>query len=159
MEAYGARYVIAVDHGCRGGGPIVRSVQGWEVKSLVIDHHWSDEFPEGAMVSNLPAFRNHNSYTTIQVLSAARYPPVATSSTLAYLLCLPLHPAIQAQTDYLCAIGTMGDLGSGMKWVHPWPEDDMRDCNKKYSKKVLSDAVRLINARMCSDGLARRLLN
>lgn len=83
-----------------------------------------------------------------KVLSAAHYPPVATSSTLAYVLCRSLHPDIRGQTDYLCAIGTMGDLGSNMKWAHPWPAGDMKECNKTYGKKTLSDAVRLVNARM-----------
>ena len=63
------------------------------------------------------------------------------------MLCLPLHPSLKSQTDYLCAIGTMGDLGSNFKWVHPWPVADMQDCAKKYTKKCLSDVVRLINAR------------
>ena len=51
MESYGAKYVIAVDQGSRGGGPLVGSVDGKEVKTLIVDHHWSDEFPEGSLVS------------------------------------------------------------------------------------------------------------
>jgi len=126
IEAYGTDAVIAVDQGSRGGGPIA---SGERVRTMVIDHHWSEEFPENALV-----------------LSAAKHPPVATSSTLAYLLCRPLHPSIQAKTDYLCAIGTFGDLGTSMKWDHPWPEEEMKACVKMYGKKVLSDAVGLVNA-------------
>ena len=83
------------------------------------------------------------------MLSAARYPPVATSSALAYVLCRYMHPDIREQTDYLCAIGTMGDLGANMKWEAPWPAEDMRRCIQQYGKKTLSDAVRLVNAREC----------
>lgn len=58
-----------------------------------------------------------------------------------------MHPDIREQTDYLCAIGTMGDLGANMKWEPPWPAEDMRRCIHHYGKKTLSDAVRLVNAR------------
>ncbi|KAH8099884.1 DHH phosphoesterase [Cristinia sonorae] len=126
MEAYEPKWVIVVDQGSREGGPLVN---GKDVKTLVVDHHWSDAFPSGALA-----------------LSAARYPPVATSSTLAYILCRPLHEDVRLQTDYLCAIGTMGDLGSAFKWEDPWPVEDMKACFKKYTKKCLSDAVRLVNA-------------
>ena len=51
MESFGAAYVIAVDQGSRGGGPLVRSTGERDVKTLVVDHHWSEEFPEGALVS------------------------------------------------------------------------------------------------------------
>ncbi|TCD63557.1 hypothetical protein EIP91_005228 [Steccherinum ochraceum] len=129
MQTYGAKYVIAVDQGSRGGGPLLESTDGGEVKCLVVDHHWSKEFPDGALV-----------------LSAAQSPPVATSSTLAYVLCCPLHSKVCDVSDYLCAIGTMGDLGSNMKWEDPWPVEDMKSCIKKYGKKTLSDAVRLVNA-------------
>jgi len=129
MEVYGARYVIAVDQGSRAGDSLVGRSGEDEVKTLIVDHHLSDEFPKGALV-----------------LSAARYPPVATSSTLAYILCRSMHPDVRSQTDYLCAIGTMGDLGCNMKWTHPWPVEDMKACFKAYSKRVLSDAIRLVNA-------------
>ena len=58
-----------------------------------------------------------------------------------------MHDSVRAQTDYLCAIGTMGDLGADMKWTHPWPAEDMKSCMRSYGKKTLSDVVSLINAR------------
>ncbi|KAI0668798.1 hypothetical protein C8Q78DRAFT_1071232 [Trametes maxima] len=128
-----ARYIIATDQGSRGGPPLL-GVSSATTKTLVIDHHWSTAFPEGAVVC-----------------SAARSPPVATSSTLAYELCLPLlenkpnkeDEALRERLAYLCAIGTMGDLGTGFKWEPPFP--DMRTCFKKWTK-VLGEAVALLNA-------------
>lgn len=51
MEVYGAKYVIAVDQGSRGGEPLVSYKGEQEVKTLIVDHHWSEEFPDGALVS------------------------------------------------------------------------------------------------------------
>ncbi|KAI0641264.1 hypothetical protein C8Q79DRAFT_920178 [Trametes meyenii] len=133
-RATNARYVIATDQGSRGGPPLL-GVNSATTKTLVIDHHWSTAFPEGAVVC-----------------SAARSPPVATSSTLAYELCLPLlengpekdDGALRERLAYLCAIGTMGDLGAGFRWEPPFP--DMRTCFKRWTKKVLGEAVALLNA-------------
>lgn len=52
MEAYGARFVVVVDQGSRKSGPIVRGTakDSGSVQTLILDHHWSDAFPEGAMV-------------------------------------------------------------------------------------------------------------
>lgn len=47
MEASGAKFVVVVDQGSRKSGPIVR---GDTVKTLIVDHHWSDVFPEEATV-------------------------------------------------------------------------------------------------------------
>lgn len=69
---------------------------------------------------------------------------MATSSLLTYLLCEPLHPQVQEKGDWLCVVGTHGDLGSTIKWEPPFP--DMKDCLKKYTKKALNDVVSLINA-------------
>ncbi|KAJ3534660.1 hypothetical protein NM688_g7102 [Phlebia brevispora] len=133
MEAYGAQYVVVVDQGSRKSGPIVR---GEDVKTLIIDHHWSEQFPEGATV-----------------LSAARHSPIATSSTLAFMLCRPLIESIPSgkdnfkrQIDYLCAIGTYGDLGTSFAFSPPWPEADMKRAIKEWGKKRLTDAVGLLNA-------------
>lgn len=133
MEAYDSKFVIVVDQGSRPGGPIVR---GKDVHTLIVDHHWTDredEFPEGA-----------------QVLSAARYEPVATSSTLAYVLCRPLiGESHREEIDYLCAVGTYGDLGTSFSFKPspPWPLSDMEACVRRCTKKVLGDAVSLLNAR------------
>ncbi|KAI0917791.1 hypothetical protein AcV5_003949 [Taiwanofungus camphoratus] len=132
------KYAIIVDQGSRGGPSII---EGKDVKTLVIDHHWSEEFPKDALI-----------------LSAAHHPPVATSSTLAYLLTLPLinsSSGLMRESDlvsetkikleYLCVMGTMGDLGTTFRWEPPFP--DMSSCIKRWSKKVLGEAVSLINAR------------
>ena len=51
MHAKQPKYVIVLDQGSRGGRSVV---DGEEVKVLVLDHHYSDEFPEGALVCPLP---------------------------------------------------------------------------------------------------------
>ncbi|KAI0638718.1 hypothetical protein C8Q77DRAFT_1151763 [Trametes polyzona] len=129
LARYGARFVIATDQGSRGGPPLVNDEHA---RTLVVDHHWSTEFPSGAVVC-----------------SAARCEPVATSATLAYELCVPLLGAgkadgLRERLDYLCAMGTMGDLGTAFKWERPFP--DMRDCLKRWTKKVLGEAIGLLNA-------------
>lgn len=48
MQSKDPKYVIVVDQGSRPGPPIVESP---EVKSMIIDHHLSDEFPRNALVS------------------------------------------------------------------------------------------------------------
>lgn len=82
-----------------------------------------------------------------QVLSACKHEPVATSATLAYVLCRPLHSSIVASCDYLCAMGTLGDLGTSFQFAPPFPQGDMKACFKKYTKKAVTDAVSLVNAR------------
>lgn len=42
-------YVIVLDQGSRGGPPVIDDT---EAKSIVIDHHLSDEFPKDAQVSS-----------------------------------------------------------------------------------------------------------
>ena len=41
------RFIIVLDQGSRGGPPVVDDSA---TKSLIIDHHLSDDFPEGAAV-------------------------------------------------------------------------------------------------------------
>ncbi|PCH32970.1 DHH phosphoesterase [Wolfiporia cocos MD-104 SS10] len=134
IALFDARYVVLADQGSRPGPAIVNHP---EAKALIVDHHLSNEFPNGAFV-----------------LSSAHHEPVATSSTLAYLLCRPLIPPtapgnIMEKLEYLCVMGTMGDLGTSFKWEPPFP--NMRACTKKWTKKVLGDAVSLLNApRRCA---------
>ncbi|KZT68522.1 DHH phosphoesterase [Daedalea quercina L-15889] len=125
------RFVVVADQGSRPGPALLCSEDG-RVKTLIVDHHLAQGFPEGALA-----------------LSAAACEPVATSSTLAYLLCEPLVRGIagrevQQRMEWLCVLGTMGDLGAGHKWERPWP--DMSACTKWWTKKVLGDAVALVNA-------------
>ncbi|KAL8955912.1 MAG: hypothetical protein Q9183_006485 [Haloplaca sp. 2 TL-2023] len=124
MKAKGPRFIIVVDQGSRSGPPVVESL---DVKSLIIDHHLSDEFPERATV-----------------VSACHYPPVATSALLVYEICKTLHPSIASTCGYLCAMGTHGDLGNTLKWSPPFP--DMTEVFKTHTKKAINDAVSLLNA-------------
>ncbi|KAJ0323734.1 hypothetical protein COL5a_008093 [Colletotrichum fioriniae] len=83
-------------------------------------------------------------------------PPVATTSLLTYLICLGLHKSVREACDWLCVMGTHGDLGNTLKWEPPFP--DMKFTFKTYTKKALNDAVSLINAprRTASSLLAAR---
>lgn len=47
MHAKDPKYIIVVDQGSRAAPPIVDSA---DIKTLIIDHHLSDEFPENATV-------------------------------------------------------------------------------------------------------------
>ncbi|KAG8959395.1 hypothetical protein FRC03_008044 [Tulasnella sp. 419] len=124
MTATGAEFVIIVDQGSRPG-PVL-----WEPQSaavLIIDHHWSEEFPDGA-----------------EVLSACKYEPVATSALLSYILCMRVHPSVKDSCDWLACMGTIGDLGTSFRWDPPFP--NMQAAFKKHTKKSLNDAVSLVNA-------------
>ncbi|KAI8818764.1 DHH phosphoesterase [Fimicolochytrium jonesii] len=122
LEGYGARRVIVVDQGSRGAGEVVR---GAEV--LVVDHHWSAEFPSKA-----------------EVVNASHYPPVATSALLAYLICEPLHQRVPETCAWLAVLGTMGDLGTGVAWTPPFP--DLSWATKGVGKSKMGEAVGLLNA-------------
>ena len=132
MEAYGATRIIVMDQGSRGGPPLVSPTTktGDAVRTLVIDHHESDAFPEGALA-----------------VSACRSPPIATSSLLTYLLCLPLHPSVSDACAIPALLGVFGDLGpSAVNWNEkPWPSH-LGDVVKKVTKKALTDAVSMMNA-------------
>ncbi|KAF8857023.1 DHH family protein-like protein [Acephala macrosclerotiorum] len=117
-------YVIVLDQGSRSGRPVIDDP---ETKSLILDHHLSDEFPEDA-----------------QVVSACHCPPVATTSLLTYEICKELDPDISSECGYLCVIGTHGDLGNTLKWLSPFP--DMAETFKKYTKKLINECVSFINA-------------
>ncbi|KAI0694467.1 hypothetical protein C8T65DRAFT_666705 [Cerioporus squamosus] len=130
IARYGARYVVATDQGSRGGPSLVDDPAA---RTLIVDHHWSTEFPEGAVVC-----------------SAAQCPPVATASTLAYVVCTEMleggeqDRTIRERLDWLCAMGTMGDLGTSFKWEAPFP--DVRECLKRWTKKTLGEGISLLNA-------------
>lgn len=124
MAARSPAYIIVLDQGSVAAPPVVDSAA---TKSLIIDHHLSDHFPEGA-----------------QVVSACHYPPVSTTSLLTYEICKPLADNIASSCAYLACIGTHGDLGNTLKWSPPFP--DMTETFKIYTKKSINDAVSLINA-------------
>lgn len=126
MASHDPQYIFVLDQGSRKGPPVIEKPH----KALVIDHHHAldDDFPEGA---------TH--------VTACHSPPVATSSLLTYLICRDLQPDdVPKACDWLCAMGTHGDLGNTLKWEPPFP--DMRDTFKQYTKKAINEAVSLINA-------------
>ncbi|KAI9658280.1 MAG: hypothetical protein M1821_002413 [Bathelium mastoideum] len=125
MKAYEPSYIFVLDQGSRKSPPVIDAAH----KALIIDHHHAElqDFPEEASFIN-----------------ACNSPPVVTSSLLTYLLCEPLHPDVKEQCDWLCIMGTHGDLGTTLKWEPPFP--DMKDAFKKHTKKTLNDAVSSINA-------------
>jgi len=54
MQAKNPKYIIVVDQGSRAAPPIIDSE---DTKSLIVDHHLSDEFPKNATVRNLDALQ------------------------------------------------------------------------------------------------------
>jgi len=125
MAAYGPSYIFVLDQGSRKSPPVIDLPH----RALVIDHHYAldDDFPE----------------LSIHV-TACNSPPVATSSLLTYLICCGMHEQVSTKCDWLCIMGTHGDLGNTLKWEPPFP--DMSAAFKKYTKKAINDAVSLINA-------------
>lgn len=124
MTAKKPGYIIVLDQGSISAPPLIDDLH---TKSLILDHHLSDYFPERA-----------------QVVSACHYPPVATASLLTYEICKPLHPSLESSCAFLACIGTHGDLGNTLKWNPPFP--DMKETFKIYTKKSINDAVSLLNA-------------
>lgn len=125
MAAYKPSYIFVLDQGSRKSPPVIDLPH----KALVIDHHYAldDDFPELSL---------H--------VTACNSPPVATSSLLTYLICREMHQEVSTTCDWLCVMGTHGDLGNTLKWEPPFP--DMSGVFKKYTKKAINDAVSLINA-------------
>ncbi|KAF2432157.1 DHH family protein [Tothia fuscella] len=125
MASKEPEFIFVLDQGSRRTPPVIDT----DHKAIVIDHHHAtlEDHPERALFVN-----------------ACNSPPVATSSLLTYTICMPLHPKVSAQCDFLCVIGTHGDLGNTLKWEPPFP--DMKETFKKYTKKAINDAVSLINA-------------
>ena len=124
MAAKKPAYIVVLDQGSRKAPPVVDDPS---IKSLILDHHLSDAFPENA-----------------SVVSACHYPPVATTALLTYEICKTLEPSIAEACAYLACTGTHGDLGNTLKWLPPFP--DMKETFKTYSKKSINDAVSLLNA-------------
>ncbi|KAI5369977.1 Putative DHH phosphoesterase superfamily [Septoria linicola] len=118
-------YIFVIDQGSRSGPPLIDAPH----QGLVIDHHFATE-------SDFPQNSRH--------VTACHHPPVATSSLLTYHICEPLHAEVTAKCDWLCIVGTQGDLGNTLKWQPPFP--DMTATFKKYKKKTLGDVVSLVNA-------------
>ncbi|EAA30183.2 hypothetical protein NCU06018 [Neurospora crassa OR74A] len=126
MTKLSPSYVFVLDQGSRRSLPVVNIPNH---RALIIDHHQAaeDEFPSGS-----------------QHVTACNFPPVSTSALLTYLICRPLHPAIEQQCAWLAVLGTHGDLGTNFKWQPPFP--DMGVVLKRYTRKRINDSVSLINA-------------
>jgi single-stranded DNA-specific DHH superfamily exonuclease len=118
-------YIFVLDQGSRASSPLSERPH----KAIVIDHHFAleSDHPDGSTL-----------------VTACNSPPVATSSLLTYTICSELHPGVEEKCNWLCIMGTHGDLGSTLKWESPFP--DMKDAFKRYTKKTLNDAVGAINA-------------
>lgn len=130
MAAHEPAYIFVLDQGsCKSAAPVIDD-DGCS-RALVIDHHWAgpdgDDFPAGA-----------------EHVTASHSPPVATSSLLTYHVCAALHADVAGRCDWLCVMGTHGDLGNALKWEPPFP--DMRATFKAHTKKALNEAVSLLNA-------------
>ncbi|KAI1740817.1 DHH family protein [Xylaria scruposa] len=125
MAAHEPEFIFILDQGSRRSQPVIDAPH----RALVIDHHWAldGDFPEGS-----------------EHVTACNSPPVATSSLLTYHICSSLHDEVTSKCDWLCAMGTHGDLGNTLKWEPPFP--DMKATFKAYTKKAINDAVSLINA-------------
>lgn len=125
MAAHDPEYIFVLDQGSRKSPPVIEKHH----RALIIDHHHAlgDDFPQGS-----------------QHVTACNSPPVATSSLLTYLICRDLHEDVQEECDWLCIMGTHGDLGNTLKWEPPFP--DMRAAFKQYTKKAINEAVSLVNA-------------
>ncbi|KAI1334443.1 DHH family protein [Xylariaceae sp. FL0016] len=118
-------YIFVLDQGSRKSPPLIDAPH----EAFVIDHHWAleEDFPDNS-----------------QHVTACNSPPVATSALLTYHICAALHDEVPNTCDWLCVMGTHGDLGNTLKWEPPFP--DMKATFKRYTKKALNEAVSLINA-------------
>ncbi|PSS05318.1 DHH family protein [Coniella lustricola] len=133
MAAHRPAYIFVLDQGSRNSPPVVDDADADSQhahKALIIDHH------HAATASDFPKGSQH--------VTSCNSPPVATSALLTYLICRDLHDEIESRCDWLCVMGTHGDLGNTLKWEPPFP--DMKATFKKYTKKAINDAVSLINA-------------
>lgn len=126
MDQHNPEFVFVLDQGSRPTPPLISDPKA---RCLVIDHHY-------ATSSDFPELSHH--------VTACSSPPVATSSLLTYLLCLPLHDSVHSITAWLAIVGTHGDLGTTLKWLPPFP--DMTEPLKTYKRKTLNDVVSLVNA-------------
>ncbi|KAL0486902.1 hypothetical protein AKO1_001245, partial [Acrasis kona] len=119
-------FIYVVDSGSRGGRAIV---DGEKRRTIIIDHHFSTEFPENSLA-----------------LNASHYEPVATSSLLSYILCKDLHPLVGQECAWLAITGTYGDLSASTKFTDFPNCDHLEDVAKKIGKKNFSETVSLLNA-------------
>jgi hypothetical protein len=119
-------HMIVLDQGSRAAWPLVEPDTG--TKTLVIDHHYSQGSPENTTIVN-----------------ACKYPPIATSSLLTYIICSELHPDAKDKTGWLALLGIFGDLGPQAPLDAPYPEE-LKAAKKKFTTKHIEGLVTLLNA-------------
>jgi single-stranded DNA-specific DHH superfamily exonuclease len=128
IKIHGISHIIVLDQGSRGSPPLASNAQ-----VFIIDHHLSDQFPQDAVIC-----------------SACNHLPVATTSLLTFVVIEPFlkdaDPDTKAECEWLAVLGVKGDLGD-WKWDPPFPGTLHDKVNKAYTKKALSEAVSLLNAR------------
>jgi hypothetical protein len=78
---------------------------------------------------------------------------VATTSLLTFIVVQPFLAQADTETreqcEWLAVLGVKGDLGD-WKWDPPFPTALHDHVSKSYTKKALSEAVSLLNARLYS---------
>ena len=99
-------YIFVVDQGSRSGPPLIDT----DHVGLVIDHHFATELD----------FPKNSHYVT-----ACHSPPVATSALLTYHICEPLHRDVALKCDWLCVVGTHGDLGVCQVTLYQYYADNL----------------------------------
>lgn len=125
MSKFTPGYIFVLDQGSVACPQLVENPH----RTIVIDHHHAQE---------------NDRPTDSLLVAACDSPPVATTSLLTYLICRQLDDQVAEKCDWLCVMGTHGDLGNTLKWEPPFP--DMKATFKTYTKKALNEAVSLINA-------------
>ncbi|WAO96528.1 Hypothetical protein NCS54_01420400 [Fusarium falciforme] len=125
LSTYKPAFIFVLDQGSQQSRPLIEAPH----RAMVIDHHYAEEkdHPEDAL---------H--------VTACNSPPVATTSLLTYLICLDMHERVKETCDWLCVLGTLGDLGNSVKWEPPFP--DMKATVKMYKIHIIYQAISLINA-------------
>ncbi|KAF8242803.1 DHH phosphoesterase, partial [Wilcoxina mikolae CBS 423.85] len=124
-KQHSVSHIIVLDQGSRASPALVEG----DVKTLVIDHHHAHGFPEGAVG-----------------VSAANYPPVATSSLLTYVLCAELHPEVREKAAWIALVGLFGDLGAQTKIDMPPYPPELAAAKKIYKATHIAKMVSLVNA-------------
>jgi hypothetical protein len=115
LRATRADALVVLDMGSRPE-PIVPGVP-----TLVVDHHASDAFPEGA-----------------QVLTAYGHEPIAPTGLLTYALVSPL--VVPGPLEWLAVMGTVADLGADAKLPF------LKDALRRAGRKAVTESVALLNA-------------
>ncbi|ORX34770.1 hypothetical protein BD324DRAFT_634900 [Kockovaella imperatae] len=130
IAASGVSRVIVLDQGSRPGPPIFDPDEDGQARTLIIDHHYSHEWPDHSVV-----------------LTACHSPPIVTTSLLTYLLLRDLAPSFVKSEGWRALVGLIGDLGpNAAEWGQPpWPTELGR-LSKRLGSKALADSVAAINA-------------